>query len=99
MIEPIILTPIIENVFILLTKYITTILSSDPDKLKKNGILNNPVLSIPTKNTLKIDKYKASLKPYTYKTVSVIVFASPSFNPGIKSLIKVNEIFAKYRKN
>ena len=53
-IEPTILTPIMDNLNKFLDKYIATILNKTPLKLKKNVVLNKPVLKIPTKNTLKI---------------------------------------------
>ena len=42
--------------------YIKIILNIAPDKLNQKLILNNPVLSNPTKITLTIDTYKLSLK-------------------------------------
>lgn len=61
-IEPIILMPIRENILIFLAKAIVIILRMAPARLKKNGIVNRPVLIRPIMNTLISETLKASLK-------------------------------------
>ena len=58
------------------------------DKEKKK-LIPKPVLSKATINTLISDTIIEVLKPYLYKTYIITIFDKPSFNPGIKSLIKV----------
>jgi hypothetical protein len=59
-----------------------------PDNEKKK-LIPKPVLSKATINTLISDTIIEVLKPYLYKTYIITIFDKPSFNPGIKSLIKV----------
>ena len=92
-IDPTILTPIIDN-FVFLNIIIDIILKMEPNRLKQNATLNNPVLNIPTNSTLRIEIYIASFEPYVYKTINVIMFAKPILIPGkLKIGIKLSKIF------
>ena len=63
----------------------TIVDKNHPEKLKKNADENNPENNKLTINTLKNPNPAYSFLPKKYKTINPIVFANPSFTPGIET--------------
>ena len=67
----------------------TIVDKSHPDKLKKNAEENNPVNNKLTRRTLKNPIIAKFFLPKKYKTIKPIVFANPSFTPGIVIIVGI----------
>ena len=67
----------------------TIVDKSHPDKLKKNAEENNPVNNKLTRRTLKNPIIAKFFLPKKYKTINPIVFANPSFTPGIVIIVGI----------